>query len=368
MSYNVLADELAQSHQGELYRGTHPECLHWPRRWGMMRQEIADLAPDVVCLQAIDHWDEMSRDLYAMGYQGSYAQRSGGRSDGCATFWRASCFEAVAVEQLSFNEFDLRDNGWVDCLRQQRKNMAGSDELSSNLLQQRNGAYGNAGSSRSAGWSIEELITATGGLHNLHLKHYQEQEQQQQQEQKLQQQQQRRQLYLQTPLKKQKAAAAGLQQQQQQQLLQQQQVTLGSGRPPVPPPAQQQQAQQQQQQQQQQPPFTLQDGKAWHAGRWDEPLPAFMGDGVARHGLQLRSCYAELTGSEPQYTSCHDAFFGTVDYIWYTPQAGQRVLHPVAVLLPPDPEAHLLHMARPCMPNETIPSDHVCLLCDFELS
>jgi hypothetical protein len=52
----------------------------------------------------------------------------------------------------------------------------------------------------------------------------------------------------------------------------------------------------------------------------------------------------------------------------YTPQAGQRVLRPVAVLLPPDPETHLMPMARPCMPNETIPSDHVCLLCDFELS
>jgi hypothetical protein len=42
----------AQSHQMELYRGTHPVYLHWPRRWAMIRQEIADLSPDLVCLQA----------------------------------------------------------------------------------------------------------------------------------------------------------------------------------------------------------------------------------------------------------------------------------------------------------------------------
>jgi hypothetical protein len=41
----------------------------------------------------------------------------------------------------------------------------------------------------------------------------------------------------------------------------------------------------------------------------DEPLPATVGDGIARHELDLRSCYAEVLGSEPEYTSCHDAFW-----------------------------------------------------------
>lgn len=43
--------------------------------------------------------------------------------------------------------------------------------------------------------------------------------------------------------------------------------------------------------------------------RMDEPLPPSVGDGIARHELTLRSCYAELLGSEPEYTSCHDAFW-----------------------------------------------------------
>jgi mRNA deadenylase 3'-5' endonuclease subunit Ccr4 len=42
----------AQSHQLELYRGSHPNYLYWPRRWAMIRQELADLSPDIICLQA----------------------------------------------------------------------------------------------------------------------------------------------------------------------------------------------------------------------------------------------------------------------------------------------------------------------------
>lgn len=105
--------------------------------------------------------------------------------------------------------------------------------------------------------------------------------------------------------------------------------------------------------------------RGWGRELWDEPLPAIIGDGVARHDLVLRSCYAEVIGSEPEYTSCHDSFYGTVDYIWYTPEAGQQQLKPIAVLLPPAVEEHVLPGA--CLPNHTVPSDHICLVCDFVL-
>lgn len=39
------------------------------------------------CLQEVDHWDEVCRDMAGLGFTGTYAQRSGGRGDGCATFW-----------------------------------------------------------------------------------------------------------------------------------------------------------------------------------------------------------------------------------------------------------------------------------------
>lgn len=41
---------------------------------------------------------------------------------------------------------------------------------------------------------------------------------------------------------------------------------------------------------------------------------------MLRHPLKLQSAYMEVAGAEPEFTSCHDRFCGTVDYIWYTPQ------------------------------------------------
>ena len=41
---------------------------------------------------------------------------------------------------------------------------------------------------------------------------------------------------------------------------------------------------------------------------------------VVQHPLSMYSAYAQVTEAEPDYTSCHDKFFGTVDYIWYSTQ------------------------------------------------
>ena len=43
---------------------------------------------------------------------------------------------------------------------------------------------------------------------------------------------------------------------------------------------------------------------------------------VVSHPLQLRSAYQDCMGREPEITSCHNKFEGTVDYIFYTPQVG----------------------------------------------
>lgn len=57
----------AQSHQGELYRRTPPEQLDWARRWGLMAAEIQHHAPDLVCLQEVDHWDSVAADMSQLG-------------------------------------------------------------------------------------------------------------------------------------------------------------------------------------------------------------------------------------------------------------------------------------------------------------
>jgi mRNA deadenylase 3'-5' endonuclease subunit Ccr4 len=56
-----------------------------------------------------------------------------------------------------------------------------------------------------------------------------------------------------------------------------------------------------------------------------------------------------------------------VDFIWFTPAQGRHVLRPLGVLLPPSPELHLRGHAR-CLPNASIPSDHISLVADFQLA
>jgi hypothetical protein len=43
-------------------------------------------------------------------YDSVFVQRSGGRRDGCATFWRAQRLRATHVRRLKFHDYDLSDN------------------------------------------------------------------------------------------------------------------------------------------------------------------------------------------------------------------------------------------------------------------
>ena len=46
---------------------------------------------------------------------------------------------------------------------------------------------------------------------------------------------------------------------------------------------------------------------------------------ILQHPLQLQSAYREVTGTEPDFTSSHNRFHGTVDYIWYTPKVSCKL-------------------------------------------
>ncbi|GAX73472.1 hypothetical protein CEUSTIGMA_g924.t1 [Chlamydomonas eustigma] len=142
------------------------------------------------------------------------------------------------------------------------------------------------------------------------------------------------------------------------------------------------------------------------------------------HGLSFASAYHEVCGQEPAFTTCHNRYIGTVDYLWYSKEAVQEAVQeageghlrdkssldnlvdsnqqvhinrhvdesvgglsalfhtstaggslpcvahkgimellPVRVLLPPDARA-LPHG----LPNPGWPSDHVSLVCDFQFA
>ena len=51
MSYNILADELANEHRRELYGAVPARLLAWPARRAALLREVAALHPDVLALQ-----------------------------------------------------------------------------------------------------------------------------------------------------------------------------------------------------------------------------------------------------------------------------------------------------------------------------
>eukprot|EP00899_Mesostigma_viride_P019841 jgi/Mesvir1/27859/Mv07528-RA.1 len=104
---------------------------------------------------------------------------------------------------------------------------------------------------------------------------------------------------------------------------------------------------------------------------WQE-LEAAVGDKgttVATHGLHLRSAYCIERGypgvrQEPEWTTQHDKYQGTVDYIWHSPS-----LVPVRVLDTPtcaEADAAGISKRRGGLLTAHA-SDHLPLVCDFEI-
>ena len=110
MSYNVLADAYANEHARELYSSVPDECLCWSSRSRLLEKEISHWSPDIVCLQEVDHFKDIERLLRPHGYIGRYTPRTNGRPDGLAMFWQKSKFQLVASNDVSFAAHGLRDN------------------------------------------------------------------------------------------------------------------------------------------------------------------------------------------------------------------------------------------------------------------
>lgn len=110
MTYNVLADGLAQEHWSKLYRGIPRNVMEWPQRFLRLMLDLTKHQPDIVCLQEVDRLDDFRSQLGPLGYDGDYVQRTGGRLDGCATFWLREKFQEVHLNRLEFKDHGLKDN------------------------------------------------------------------------------------------------------------------------------------------------------------------------------------------------------------------------------------------------------------------
>ncbi|DBA69494.1 TPA: hypothetical protein ACH3X2_012770 [Trebouxia sp. C0005] len=131
MTYNILAEGLATAHGELLYQQVPTWCLKWNYRWPGLLAEIVHYKPDVMSLQEVDHFAELASRLEPLGYEGRYAQRSGGRSDGCATFWRKDIFIAVAVDIIRFQSYGLQDNVALLVLLHRKASFPDGDDAAS---------------------------------------------------------------------------------------------------------------------------------------------------------------------------------------------------------------------------------------------
>jgi len=85
--------------------------------------------------------------------------------------------------------------------------------------------------------------------------------------------------------------------------------------------------------------------------------------GSMSHPMSIKSSYAKVMGEEPAFSTAHDKYVGTVDYIFYTDgdESAKWNIRPVQVLAPPP-----LHKILPKgLPNGFWPSDHISLCTKF---
>lgn len=104
MSYNVLAQDLLLDNQ-YLYRDHPTQVLDWEYRKQKLVQEFSAHQPDILCLQEVQesHLEEFYiPQLKALGYEGEYLQRTGGKVDGCATFYKKDKFSVEEARHVHY--------------------------------------------------------------------------------------------------------------------------------------------------------------------------------------------------------------------------------------------------------------------------
>lgn len=109
VSYNILGDDNASKHS-DLYEQVDPEDLNWETRMRRICREIRRYEPGILCLQEVDHFDDLAASLRKHGFAGVYKGRTGEANDGCAIFWRQKQFFLLHHEDIEFEKFGLRNN------------------------------------------------------------------------------------------------------------------------------------------------------------------------------------------------------------------------------------------------------------------
>jgi len=121
LQFNILAEDLAQGSDGDVAKfdsvahlrqphaaGVHyyrtplhshwtfrarKESLSWRRRMPLILAEIRRHAPDIICLQEVDNFQDLRTELALDGFSGLFCKNSGRKTrHGNAVFWRVLDF------------------------------------------------------------------------------------------------------------------------------------------------------------------------------------------------------------------------------------------------------------------------------------
>ncbi len=98
LTWNVLADALSDA-----FPLVPAADLDWAHRGPRILAELTDphgfgRLPDLLCLQEVDHFDELARELGRIGFVGKWLPKAEGR-DGVALFHRPTALERVELDE-----------------------------------------------------------------------------------------------------------------------------------------------------------------------------------------------------------------------------------------------------------------------------
>jgi len=342
MSYNVLANEYAQTHVNELYSTVPKACLRWHTRATLIAKEIQHWSPDIVCLQEVDRYNHLKSLLTSHGYVGRYLKRPNGRPDGLAMFWKRHKFDVIESKDVVYAGLGLRDNV-AQIYRLRCRHIDGTerdgdcDVVISNIHVLFNPKRGDiklgqirvlldtiskvsgggrvhpivmCGDYNSAPHSCLYEFIEAGFLDFLRCdrRHISGQIADSRPKQ-----------IVKTP--------------KQSKPWKEEEIYLATGM--------------------KEEEFVDEDDIAY---------------GTLRHTFQLKSSYRAVLGEEPIFTTAHDKYVGTVDYIFYScPQeeGGLWSMVPTQVLHPPQRGAQAI--VPKGLPHGFWPSDHICIMTRFDI-
>ena len=112
LTYNILSPTSLEK-QRHLYKNKKSFLLSWEYRLTGIKREIESLNPDIICFQEIDFIDsetvndDILEFLDSRGFSYKGTQRTGGKTDGCAIFFKNSIFQCEEHKLVKFKREEL---------------------------------------------------------------------------------------------------------------------------------------------------------------------------------------------------------------------------------------------------------------------